>query len=122
LKKASLWVSVLALTCLVAPALSTALNDPQTIVYDFLNRSIGKSKGVAVLQPEALVGDPDFDFVVKVRGGPENAPTLATIMLETMRECIPGQPCTFYPGTDRVLIQAINLDGTPATPLTIDGR
>lgn len=123
-----------ALTLLLAPAVSLAqMSPPETIVYEFLNRSIGKSTGVAVLKPEEIPGGVEFTHVVKVRGGPEKAPTMALILRETMRQCEPidpfadpatqpvisAQPCVPYPGTDQVLIQVINQDGTPAVPFEV---
>lgn len=143
LKKGSMLLAAVALTVLVAPALSSAeINAPETIVYDFLSRSIGKSKGVAVLKPLAVTDEirtnpayapffeaTDYDFLIKVRGGPENAPTLALVMRNTMKQCEPidpvaepfvsTQPCTPYPGTERVLIVAVNLDENPAAPFVV---
>lgn len=143
IRKGSLLLAALILAVLVVPALSSAeINAPETIVYDYLNRSIGKSKGVAVLKPLAVTdeirNDPlyapffvnaEYDSLIKVRGGPENAPTLALIMRNSMKQCDPidplaepfvsPQPCTPYPGTERVLIVAVNLDENPAAPFVV---
>jgi hypothetical protein len=123
-KNASSLLALVVLASWVAPAVSLAVtNPPQQVVWQFLNRSIGKSTAYRVMQP---VEDPDVPggWIVDIKvAAPSKREGLATILTDHMKECKDPltSPCKFYGDTNDVLIRVVDSNGIQQFPVPIAG-